>query len=339
MLFPDPVATASVYADRALDRVVHGAVGPALRRLRELRPDAAWGAWWVRYSKHGDHLKVRLHGPADGAEDARAVLEDLVQTLFATLPPRDEAKPRISNPKSPSIDAQDDATADYPDRTLLWTDYRRSYVSFGAKQLLDDDAYVARICTCLAAGADVVLANTALDEAGTIPGAARQRALLKAVMAGVAGAGLTPEERLEYLRYHRGWLVRFTVADESREADVLAGFERQRAGMRAGAEQIARAAAAQWSASSEAGGDTPESRMRAAVAELAAYAAPLRHDPAHLSDPFADDASFPLLFKALHGVANQAGLNLLNEAFLYHLLLGDDAVPALAGAAAEVAHG
>lgn len=339
MLSPDPVVTASVYADRALDRVIHGVVGPVLRRLREQHPDEAWGAWWVRYSKHGDHLKVRLHGPADRAAEARAVLEEEARRTLDALPPRDEAQPRISNPKSPSIDAQDDATADYPDRTLLWTDYQRSHVSFGSKKLLGDDGYVARICTCLAAAAEIVLANTALDEKGVIPGAARQRALLKAVMAGVEGAGFTAEERAEYLRYHRGWLVRFSVADESREADVLAGFDRQRAGMQASADQVARAAAAQWNAARPAGaeGDTPEDGMRRAVAELCAFAAPFRRDPEQLSDPFTDDASFPLVFKALHGVANQAGLNLLNEAFLYHLLLGADASPALAGAGA--AHG
>jgi hypothetical protein len=343
MLPPDPIVTASVYADRALDRVAHGVVAPALARLRAAHPGADWGAWWVRYSKHGDHLKVRLHGPAGLAGEARAVLEEQARTLFDAMPPRDEAQPRISNPRLPSIDAQDDAAADYPDRSLLWTDYQRSHVSFGARQLLGDDGYVARICTCLAAGAEVVLANTPLDATGMASGAARQRAVLKAAMAGVAGAGFTAGERAEYLRYHRGWLVRFSVADESREADVLAGFDRQRAGMQAAADQIARAAAAQWSAEPPArgGAETPEDAVRRAVAELCAFAAPLRHDPAHLSDPFTDDASFPLVFKALHGAANQAGINLLNEAFLYHLLLDAEAAPVLAGAGAgaEAAHG
>jgi Lantibiotic biosynthesis dehydratase C-term len=319
----DPLVTASIYADRALDGVVHGAVGPALRRLRAEHPGAAWGAWWVRYSKHGDHLKVRLHGPAPLRDEARAVLEEEARRMLDALPPRDETRPRISNAGLPSIDAQDDAAGDHPDRSLLWTDYARSHVSFGPRELLGEDGYVARICTCLAAGAEVVLAATALDETGAIPGAQRQRALLRAVLAGIAAAPFTPDERAEYLRYHRGWLVRFSVPDESREADVLAGFDRQAERMRAGADQVARAAAARWAAeAAPAEGDTPDARFGAAVGELCAYAAPFRHDPARQRDPFAEDASFPLLFKALHGIANQAGLNLLNEAYLYHLLPG-----------------
>jgi hypothetical protein len=337
VLSADPVVTASVYADRSLDRAIHEVVAPALERLRASQPQAGWAAWWVRYSKHGDHLKVRLHGPAEGADEARAILETEARRMFGALPPRDGSRPRVSNPGSPSIDPQDDVTEDYPDRTLVWTEYRRSHVTFGARQLLGNDDYVARLCTCLAAGAAVVLANTALDGTGTTPAAVRQRALLKAVLAGVAGAGFSAEERMEYLRYHRGWLVRFSVPDESREADVLAGFERQRAGMRAAADQVARVAAAHWSTPPGGEDGTPDGRMRAAFGELAAFAAPLRGDPGFLSDPFTDDVSFPFVFKGLHGAANQAGLNLLNEAFLYHLLLADQAMPGRAEVGAEAA--
>ena len=331
---PDPVLTASIYCNARLDRVVHQAVAPFLERLGALDPGAPWLAWWVRYSKNGDHLKLRLHGPAGRRDEARALLAETVEAFFAALPPAPEGEERVSRRTVPSIDAEDDAPADHPDRALLWTTYARSAVSFGPRQLLGDDAYVARITAALGRGAALVLEATTLGPDGAIPGSARQRALLKALVAGVGAAGFTPEERAEYLAYHRDWLLRFSVADSEKEAELLAGFDGQIAGMGATVAQLRRVAEGQWAPRAEEDDATTEGRLRAAVSALCTYAAPLGDDPGWNADPFTDRSTFPVLFKALHGVANQVGLNMPNEAFLHHLLLhaAGAAEPAAAGA-------
>ena len=50
--------------------------------------------------------------------------------------------------------------------------------------------------------------------------------------------------------------------------------------------------------------------------------------------PFSDDPVFSALFKAFHGVANQLGVDLLNEALVYHVLFRAVADERVGGAAA-----
>ncbi|HEX2080628.1 MAG TPA: lantibiotic dehydratase C-terminal domain-containing protein [Longimicrobium sp.] len=315
---PDPILTASIFCNRRLDRVVHQGVAPALERLRAERPEADWGVWWVRYAANGDHLKARVHGPAERADDARRVLEAAVEALFASLPPADPEEARFRREGIPAIDPEDEASEDYPDRSLLWTRYRRSHVSLGPKALLRDDAYAARITACLTGGAALVLESTSLDAEGRIPGAARQRAVLRALFAGLRAAGFGAAERAEYLAYHRDWLVRFAAADEAGEDHVRNGFDRQVARVEATVQQLARTAAAHWGPSSAPAGDATDARWRGAIAELSDWSEVLRAQPS--LDPYTERRAFPLVFKALHAVANQAGLDLVNEAFLYHLV-------------------
>lgn len=330
MQSPDPVLTASLFCNRRLDAAVHGAVAPALRALRAADPGTPWALWWVRYSRTGDHLKLRLHGPESGRELARRALSDAAEAFFASLPPADPAEARITRPGVPSIDEDDETPGEYPDRSLRWSRYRRSYVSFGARELLDDDAFVARMTACLAAGAELVLESTALDDKGTIPGGARQRTLLKAVLGGLAASGFDAEQRLAYLEYHRGWLLRFALNDSEKDAEAVATFDRQLAAPTV--QQVRRVAAAQWSAAPAPRPDMAEGRWGDAVASLAEYAASLRGRP-ELGDPYSDDPAFLAVFKAMHGVANQVGLGMLQEAFVHHLVLravspGDEAAPA-----------
>lgn len=317
MYAPDPILTASIFCDRRLDRVAHQVVAPALDRLRAEHPDADWGVWWVRYAANGDHLKVRVHGPGERADDARRAVEDAAEALFASLPPADPEQARFRRMGAPAIDPEDEASEYYPDRSVLWTRYRRSHVSLGPKALLRDDAYVARVSACLAAAGALVLESTSLDAEGRIPGAARQRAVLRALFAGLGAAGFGAAERLEYLAYHRDWLVRFTATDEAGEAHVREGFDRQVARVQATVQQLARTAAAHWGPSAASAGNETDARWRGAVAALSEWSEGLRAEPS--VDPYTEHRAFPLVFKALHAVANQAGLDMVNEAFLYHL--------------------
>ena len=335
VLDPDPLLTASVYADHALDRVVHEVAGATVDALRLRHSTDTWGLWWVRYSRNGDHLKIRLHGPTAKVNEAQRLLEEKAHVLFQKISPSAGAS-RINNPRLPPIDRQDNVERIYEDCTLLWTDYERSPISFGARDLLDDDEFVGAMTACLAAGGDLVRQVAPLGEDGRMASNQRQRAVLSAAIAALAAAPLTPPERTAYLNYHRGWLIRFAVSDESREAALLAGFDRQADRMIAGLERTGWEARARWNAQDGGDEDGPEGAWIQSIRAMSTYAAPFRHDASRRSDPFAEDELFPFLFKALHGVANQAGFDQLNEAFAYHALLRstatDPAIPMVAHA-------
>lgn len=226
---------------------------------------------------------------------------------------------RRNRPSSPPIDIDDEASVDYPDRSLRWSGYRRSHVSLGPKSLLRDDAYVARITTALARGAALVLEMTTLNDNGQIAGSARQRALLRGLIAGLAATGFTQAERTEYLAYHRDWLVRFSTADEAGEVQARAGLDRQVDRVDTTLRQLARMVSAEWGEPVERR-DSVEGCWQDAIAELCTWADGLR-GTGPSPDPYTENRAFPLVFKAFHGMANQVGLDMLNEAFLHHLLL------------------
>lgn len=337
MAHPDPVLTANLYCDRGLDELIHGAVAPFRARLAEGGPAGRWSLWLVRYSRCGEHLKVRLHGPAGEREAARALLEEAVGAHFAALPPAAADAPRVSRADAPAIDLEDEATADYPDRTLLWTSYRRSHVNLGPVPFLRQDGYAERFTACLARAADLVLDTLLPDAGGKVPGAARQRVLLRGLFSGLAALGFSAAEREAYLAYHRDWLVRFTLSDPEKEGELLAAFDRRVEGMAPAAAQLRRAAAAEWGEGARPSAGA-EGAWGEALAGLLAWLAPLRGDPEYRLDPFTDDAAFPAVFKAFHGLANQLGVRMLDEAFVHHLVLRATAAePAAVAAAAEPA--
>jgi hypothetical protein len=322
MPHPDPILTASLFCDGLLDEAVHGAVAPFRDALRTAAPGWRGGTWMVRYTRGGMHLKLRVHGPGAPAPLAGRLLEESAARFFATLPPRDPQAPRASRPELPAIDEDDEAPGDRPDRALLFTRWRRSHVNLGPPAFLGDDRYVGHITACLAAGGAIVL--DALE-----PGMAVSRrlgVLRRAVLAGVAAAGFGEEERGAYLAYHRDWLLRFLLSSRAKEEEALETFDGQAARMGPALEQLRRDAAA-------AGDPAERGAWEEAAAALAGYLARFRGDPAYHVDPFTDDPVFPALFKAFHGLANQLGVDMRNEAFVHHLVLrAAEAVPAGAGA-------
>ena len=331
MVLADPVLTANIYCDRGLDALIQRAITPFRARLRESDPAGRWSLWLVRYSRCGEHLKVRVHGPEERRELARRLLEESVREHFAALPDAEPA-PRVSRPDAPAIDTEDEAAADYPDRTLLWTRYRRSHVNLGPPAFLEDDRYTALFTACLARGADLVLDVLHPEPAGGVPGAARQRGLLRGLFSGLAALGFSADERAAYLAYHRDWLIRFNVAGPDAEAEARAGFDRRVEGMASTVQQLRRVAAAHWEggAVAAAGAEGP---WRDALSDLFAYLVRFRGDPAYRVDPFTDDAAFPPHFKVFHALANHLGVRMLDEAFVHHLVLrAATAEPVAAGA-------
>jgi hypothetical protein len=215
---------------------------------------------------------------------------------------------------------EDEASADHPDRTLLWTTYRRSHVNLGPPVFLEDDRYTALFTASVAAGADLVLDALQPDATGKVPGSARQKGLIKALFSGIGALRWDAGERAAYLAYHRDWLVRFSVADPDEAAELLSRFDRRVEGMAATVEQLRRVAAAEWEGEARAGAGA-DGAWRKALAALLAFLVPFRGDPRYRVDPFTDDGALPPLFKVFHAMANHLGVGMLDEAFVHHLLL------------------
>jgi hypothetical protein len=315
MYAPDPVLTASIYAASRLDGVLREGIAPFLRMVEECTP-GIWGAWFVRYTRGGEHLKLRLHGPVGSVSDMKIELAEKVCSLWARLPPPPEGDARTARPDVPPVDADDDTEAVYSDRTLRWTVYRRSPVSLGPAPFLEDDGYVARLVGVLAAGS--VRALAALEGPEPPAPAVRQRELLRLLVEGLAVLPMGYEKRAAYLAYHRDWLLRFTADDPEREAVARAALEAQGQRMAGAVEQLRGAVDGAWTDGVPA---TAPGGFPAELRALHAYLERFRGDRAYDVDPFAPDPAFPPLFKAFHGFANQLGLHPLEEAFAHHLCL------------------
>ena len=322
--FADPVLTANVYCERRQDHFLHEALAPFWREARRLEGERDSYLWLVRYGRCGEHVKVRLHAPEDSREALAALLTKAVETYFAEQEPP-EPEPRKDWSSLPPIDEQDQAEQDYPDRTLLWTRYQRSHVSLGGKPFLDDDRYAALMTRCMGGGCEIVLSSLALDATGRTPHTLRQSILLNLLLAALPTLCPDLDERREYLGYHRDWLVRFSLAkrqtDSDKAAEIRKYFDDQVTATAASALEPLRARIAeQWRPGAEAGLPEVEA-WRSSLSDLRAYVEPLAAQPGYRLDPFAANPAFAPYFKVLHGMANQVGLNMLNEAFTHHLLL------------------
>lgn len=318
---PDPILTANLYCDSRLDELVAEVVAPFWRELKALAGEGSWHLWILRYARRGEHLKVRLHGPDEQRAMAQGLLEEKARRYFSALGTPEEGAPRKVSMKSPPIDADDQAEGTHPDRAILWTQYRRSHVSLAGEPFLLDDRYVALFVRCLANGCERVLDALGPEGSAAAPPGARPGILLKLLTDGLAGPDLTARQHAEYLSYHRDWLIRFTLlgrqADPDKAAEVVAQFDRRLESMASRMEALQRILEREW----RGGGEPAGSAWRHSLAELLRHGRTLCRSVDYHIDPFAGDPAFVCLFKALHGVGNQLGVSILDEAFVYHMLL------------------
>jgi hypothetical protein len=318
-LCPDPAVTANIYCSGRLDRVIFHAIAPFWRELRSRDPEGRCLLWLMRYGKGGEHLKVRVHGPESLRPFLRESLEEKVTAFLDLLP--EGARAPANRDRAPAIDVEDE-DGDHPDRTFVWTSYRRSPVSLGGKPFLADDRYVALFTRCLSAGCERILALEP-GAGGTLSHSIRQRTLLTALIAGLAALEYSAEKRADYLAYHRDWLLRFLLpVEESCEREPAERLHRhldeQIARMGEALLPLRRNAESGWHGSgTEVSGKADWKRS---LADLLGYVAPLCRDPGYRLDPFASDPVFAPVFKVLHGFANQLGLKRMDEAFAHHLL-------------------
>jgi len=321
---PDPVVSANVYCHGRLDELIHGAIAPLRREMAMESPGDLWWLWFARYPRRGEHLKVRIHGPAGAAPRLRELLAGSVERAFSVLP---KAAPdeRTENRGLPPLDDEDEVEGLHPDRSLLWTRYRRSYVTLGGGPFLDDDLYVALLTTCLARGCDIVLASLRPNAEGQFSPGSRQAALFKLALGGLAAAGFSRRESVIYLTYHRDWLLRFATAQvkagPEKTRELIAQLDQRAERMASALEPLRSAAEATLETPLQEALDPADARWREAVGDLTLYLRRFAGDPAYELDTFAADVTFSPLFKVFHGLANQLGLNMLNEALAHHLLL------------------
>jgi hypothetical protein len=330
-LMPDPILSANVYCSGRLCEVIHRVAGPLLREARQRLPGEEVRVWVLRYAKGGDHLKIRVHGPEAAEPSLRDLLFALQAGYFAGLSAAGPGAPRRSRALAAPIDREDCEASDHPDRTFLWTGYRRSHVSLGYRPYLGDDVYVDLLTRCLSRSTELALHRLTPSPEGEYPHRGRQNALLKGVIAGMSALGLVAEERTLYLLYHRDCLLRHVRkqmlldrkagSPEGLTDKLLERFWKEIERTRAGFEPLGETANRLWTAGVSWIWEEDLAAWREALGELAGYVAPICRDLAHRIDPFAADPIFPPLFKAFHGMANQLGLTPLDEAFSYHLLL------------------
>jgi hypothetical protein len=194
---------------------------------------------------------------------------------------------------------------------LVWTVYERSHLSLGGGPFLGDDHYVSLLTRCLGNACALVL-SLRPGEDGALPHRLRQIAHLQGLIVGLAALGFPPEKRASYLAYHRDWLLRFLTFDQ-----LPRTFEERIDRMGSALDPIRTLA--------QNGGDIDLKGMdrdwRRSLAELLEYVTPFSGNPAYQLDPYATDPAFSPLFKVFHGLGNQLGLSMADEAFAHHLLL------------------
>jgi hypothetical protein len=308
---PDPILSASIYASGLLDDLISKAIAPFRResqRTMERRPDL----WLVRYGRGGEHLKVRLHGDLGDAGLLKQLLDESVGRYFDSVQSIQPSS-RVINATAPPIDPEDETLAP-PDRSINWTHYRRSAVTL-PWPWLEDDGFNRRNYECLARGCELVLAGF---EKYPMTAAARDRLLIKLSLDCLRAFGLLERDAARaYLSYHRDWLLRFFLNDVQLQRRVLDHLTEQVKRRLAAVEQLA----GLFHASPEDVESTHEKRWRIALSDLNAYMKPFQGVARYEVDEFAPDVRFLPLFKLLHGLANQAGMPPLQEAFIHHLLI------------------
>ncbi|HEV7507433.1 MAG TPA: lantibiotic dehydratase C-terminal domain-containing protein [Thermoanaerobaculia bacterium] len=315
---PDPILTASLYNAGALDAVIHHVVAPFRHCLAV--EEGSW-LWGMRYSCGGEHLKIRVHGPETDRSRLADLLEQKARDYLSWVEPAAGAS-RVSRRDVPPIDVEDQAVEDFPDLSFHWTTYRRSTVSLGGNPFLLDDQYVASLTRCLGYGCDMVLAALQPDAEGRFPHQPRQAALLKALLAGLTE--IPADRRSAFLAYHRDWLLRVSLIKSGAAWEqgraLLARLDLRAESSGEALAILRQSAAAQWEGPTLAE-DPLTAGWRGSLSRLARYVEAFGEDPNYNLDPFAPEPSFPVLFKAFHGLANQLGLDRLNEAYAHHLLL------------------
>jgi hypothetical protein len=323
----DPTESANLYCAGRLCETLKQVVAPAWRESRARSEAYDIYLWVMRYARCGEHLKVRMHGPKPQAALWRAILEKCWTAYVDGLPPASNGAVRLSSLKVAPIDLEDHAGVEYPDRFLLRTKYQRSHVSLGYQPYLQDDVYTELLTRCLGSSTEVVLGLLKSGPDGRSPHKSQQTILLKSLIAGLSALPFSPADRDLYLLYHRDVLLRAflrrkkVINSSSNMVSLVARFDAEIERLGDQVQQLASQARLHWQEGSLPPWGQPFAVWSQLLYALTEYVSPICRTAAYQIDPFAESPLFPPLFKAFHGLANQIGLDALNEAFAYHLLI------------------
>ena len=319
----DPNITLSAYPGSDVDRLLIEGVAPLWLEFQEECGPLAAALWFMRYRRCGEHVKLRVYvDPSHATYFNEKVVKFISSILDKSRKQKQMDGPGLMGKHDPPIDEEDKAQSNYPTGRILWTHYNRSHVTFGGEPYLSDDEYVRLFSQCLVASCESVLARFSKNAGTTVPHAVRIVTLMVLIESGLRAAGLDAPA-LRYLEYHRDWLVRFVVLKTGgaaqQQESVLGRFDARLAENQANWQRVIRAARA-WKES------PPEfpNAWSIVIDRLMCYVRKLISNGAYLIDPYAPNPSFSVLFKVLHGAANQTGLSLLDEATVYQSLITTD---------------
>ncbi|MEM8933435.1 MAG: hypothetical protein AAGE94_19750, partial [Acidobacteriota bacterium] len=266
---------------------------------------------------------VRLHGRDLPIDRAREGVMDRARAVFSDLAASSETPPKRRR-RLPPVDVEDEERIDRPDRSVLWTTYRRGDVSFARAPFHADDEYVRRAVAAMSHGT-TCLTEALVAETEAVRHATRQQILLQSVLVALAGFGFVADDRARYLRYHRDWLIRFALlgheVGEMETRRLLDRLDRRAESMDASASVLRQTLDALTAEARPRDPSDPWSRYRDGLTALIEHVRSLAESPRFRIDPFAPRRTFPPLFKVLHAQANQLGLSMLDEAFAHHLVL------------------
>ena len=316
----DPCLTANVYCTGQRDALILNAIAPGWRQFRHQHADSCGPGylWLMRYARGGEHLKVRFHGPDELRQPMRTALSAWTTTFFESTPAEDAS---TGEQKAPAIDIEDEVVQDYRSHSLVWTKYRRSQLVFGSSPYWLDERYLALHTFCASRGTELIFSELE----GRAPLAFRYRlgVLFQAILLALRASGMASGRRTAaYLLYHRDWMLRSLLrktASRDLESERLLARLQQRVLSTPGT--IEALAAALDLTNAPRGLSVRALGWLRSVEEAISYGEELREQDPRPVDPFASEPIFPILFKLLHGLANQLGLSRLNEAYAYQLLL------------------
>lgn len=318
--WPDPMLSASLFTRGSLDRAITQVVRPFWRRLNEETGDRGAYLWFLRYARGGEHLKLRVHGPADQSHRWAVLLE---QHAGAWIRAEDRGTPVQARDSRflPPIDqdeGSEEAVGEDGGPRLVWTTYARRSLVMGDRRLLADDTYAALFTRAVARGCDLLLAEWEAGDSGSFFGL-RQRYFFHRIAGALSMLWPGEEERARYLAYHRDGLIRFAALQSrsgSRAArKIFELYRRER-------ERIGGHLSEPTSGGSEdhdPGGG--QKRWWISLDDLRSYLRQRRPSLGGGTDPFAPDLFFPALFRVLHDLANALGFNPTTEGLFFDLLL------------------
>ncbi|MEM1181134.1 MAG: hypothetical protein AAGM22_22520 [Acidobacteriota bacterium] len=323
--WPDPVVTASLFADGHLDVLAARAIQPAMRAV-SADPNSGPYLWLMRYGLGGDHWKIRFHGTEAEGEDFREALEMHAAKAFEALPAEPgDGRPVVS---SVPIDVEDAelAEGERRPRGVLWTRYRRSHVSLSDPVLFQSDDYCASLTRALGFGSWALVDGLDPELEGSWRHGRRFGFLLKMVGDGLAEVGFKGAEREGYLRFHRNTLLRTSVPEAEAAAKIEESarvFDRRLDKMADGGAGLRKVARSRMEPEPAVAGEAAPAGLwrgglgdefRRCIRDAATAAA------GEIAT-FSDTPYFEPLFKILHGVSNQIGLKTAEEAYVHHILL------------------